>query len=98
VAGRLRAEGVDRRRRGKDRRAREESGELRRPGGKKGPALTDLRKNKQWTPAKITDQIMNGGQKMPAFRESVSDEEAAQLVAWLRAKHRPVAPDTAAAK
>jgi len=29
VAGRLRAEGVDRRRRGKDRRAREESGELR---------------------------------------------------------------------
>src|SRR6266481_5604971 len=30
VAGRLRAEGVDRRRRGKDRRAREESGELRR--------------------------------------------------------------------
>jgi mono/diheme cytochrome c family protein len=35
---------------------------------------------------------MNGGQKMPAFRESVSDEEAAQLVAWLRAKHRPVAP------
>jgi len=67
-------------------------------GGKKGPALTDLRKNKQWTPAKITDQIMNGGQKMPAFRESVSDEEAAQLVAWLRAKHRPVAPDTAAAK
>src|SRR5438552_17881131 len=30
VAGRLRAEGVDRRRRGKDRRAGEESGELRR--------------------------------------------------------------------
>ena len=29
VAGRLRADGVDRRRRGKDRRAREESGELR---------------------------------------------------------------------
>jgi hypothetical protein len=29
VAGRLRAEGVDRRRRGKDRCAREESGELR---------------------------------------------------------------------
>jgi hypothetical protein len=30
VAGRLRAEGVDRRRRGQDRRAREESGELAR--------------------------------------------------------------------
>jgi len=29
VAGRLRAEGIDRQRRGKDRRARKESGELR---------------------------------------------------------------------
>ena len=67
-------------------------------GGKKGPALTDLRKNKMWSPSKITDQILNGGQKMPPFRESVSDEEAAQLVAWLRAKHRPVAPAAAAAK
>jgi mono/diheme cytochrome c family protein len=67
-------------------------------GGKKGPALTDLRKNKLWTPAKMTDQIMNGGQKMPPFHESVSDEEAAQLVAWLRAKHRPVAPEAAATK
>jgi mono/diheme cytochrome c family protein len=61
-------------------------------GGKKGPALTDLRKNKLWTPAKITAQLLNGGQKMPPFRESLSDEEAAQLVAWLRARHRPVPP------
>jgi mono/diheme cytochrome c family protein len=67
-------------------------------GGKKGPALTGLRKDKLWSPAKITDQILNGGQKMPAFRESVSDEEAAQLVAWLRAKHRPVAPPSPTAK
>jgi ubiquinol-cytochrome c reductase cytochrome b subunit len=67
-------------------------------GGKKGPDLTDLRKDKLWTPAKITDQILNGGQKMPPFRESVSDEEAAQLVAWLRAKHRPVAPPSPTAK
>jgi mono/diheme cytochrome c family protein len=67
-------------------------------GGKKGPVLTGLRKDKLWTPAKITDQILNGGQKMPPFRESVSDEEAAQLVAWLRAKHRPVAPPTPTAK
>ncbi|MDR3726025.1 MAG: cytochrome c [Terracidiphilus sp.] len=65
-------------------------------GAKKGPALTDLRKNKLWSPAKITDQILNGGQKMPAFRESLSDVEAAQLVAWLRAKHRPVAPEATA--
>jgi mono/diheme cytochrome c family protein len=61
-------------------------------GGKKGPALTDLRKNKFWTPAKITDQILNGGQKMPPFRDSVTDDEVTQLAAYLRAKHRPVPP------
>lgn len=68
-------------------------------GGKKAPSLVDLRKNKLWTPAKITNQILNGGQKMPPFSESVTDQEAAQLVAYLRAKHRPVpppAPQTAA--
>jgi hypothetical protein len=37
VAGRLRAEGVDRRRRGKDQRAREESGELRTDRKRKRP-------------------------------------------------------------
>lgn len=60
-------------------------------GAKKGPALADLRKQKQWTPAKITDQIMNGGQKMPPFGEALSQQETAQLVAYLRAKHRPAA-------
>jgi hypothetical protein len=43
----------------------------------------DLRKNKLWPPAKITAQILNGGQKMPPFSDSVTD---------LRAKHRPVPP------
>jgi mono/diheme cytochrome c family protein len=61
-------------------------------GGKKGPALTNLRKNKEWTAAKINGQIMNGGQKMPAFSDSLSDPEIAQLVAYLRAKHRPLPP------
>lgn len=61
-------------------------------GGKKAPALTDLRKNIIWTPARITGQILNGGQKMPSFSDSVTDEEAAQLVAYLRAKHRPGPP------
>jgi mono/diheme cytochrome c family protein len=61
-------------------------------GTKKGPDLSGLRKDKLWTPAKITDQVLNGGQKMPPFRESVTDEEVAQLVAWLRAKHRPIPP------
>ena len=59
-------------------------------GAKKGPALTDLRKNKLWTPAKLTAQILNGGQKMPPFGETLTDEQISQLVAYLRAKHRPV--------
>jgi mono/diheme cytochrome c family protein len=61
-------------------------------GTKKAPSLVDLRKNKQWTPAQIANQILNGGQKMPPFNDSVTDQEAAQLVAYLRAKHRPVPP------
>jgi mono/diheme cytochrome c family protein len=60
--------------------------------GKNAPALVDIRSDKQWTPARITEQILNGGQKMPPFSESVTDAEAAQLVAYLRAKHRPVPP------
>jgi len=65
-------------------------------GGKKGPVLTGLRKDKLWTPAKITDQIMNGGKKMPPFSDSLTDAEIAQVVAYLRAKHRPVPPPAAA--
>jgi mono/diheme cytochrome c family protein len=65
-------------------------------GGKKAPALTDVRKNKLLTPARITDQITNGGQKMPPFGDSLTDQEIAQLVAYLRAKHRPDPPPVAA--
>jgi mono/diheme cytochrome c family protein len=61
-------------------------------GGKKGPDLANLRKDKLWTPAKITHQILNGGQKMPAFSDALTDQEIAQLVAYLRAKHRPAPP------
>ena len=61
-------------------------------GTKKAPSLVDLRKNKLWTPAKITDQILNGGQKMPPFSDSVTDPEVTQLVAYIRAKHRPAPP------
>jgi mono/diheme cytochrome c family protein len=61
-------------------------------GGKKGPILTNLRTDKQWPPEKITTQIMNGGQKMPPFSDSLSDVEIADLVAYLRAKHKPVPP------
>lgn len=61
-------------------------------GTKKAPALTDLPKDKTWTPEKLTDQILNGGQKMPPFRESVTDEEVTDLIAYLRSKSKPVPP------
>jgi mono/diheme cytochrome c family protein len=61
-------------------------------GTKKAPPLTDLSKDKTWTTEKITNQILNGGQKMPPFRESVTDDEVTDLIAWLRAKNKPVPP------
>jgi mono/diheme cytochrome c family protein len=64
-------------------------------GGKKAPNLSGLRTDKLWPPDKITNQIMNGGQKMPPFSDSLSDAEIAQLVAYLRAKQRPVPPPLA---
>ena len=64
---------------------------------RKLPRLADIDKNKLWTPAKMTDQILNGGKKMPPFADSLSDQEVAQIVAYLRAKHRPVPPPAPAA-
>jgi mono/diheme cytochrome c family protein len=61
-------------------------------GAKKGPAVTDLWKDKTWTNEKITNQILNGGQKMPPFQDSVTDDEVKDLIAWLRAKNKPVPP------
>ncbi len=61
-------------------------------GGKKAPSLIGLRDDKAWPPEKISSQILNGGQKMPPFSDSVTDEQVAQLVAYLRAKNRPVPP------
>ncbi len=65
-------------------------------GGKKAPSLMNIRNDKVWTPAKMTDQITNGGQKMPPFGDALTDAEIAQLVAYLRAKHRPVPPPSTA--
>ena len=61
-------------------------------GTKKAPALLMIREDKAWTAEKMTEQILDGGDKMPPFRDSLSDDEIAQIVAYLRAKHRPVAP------
>lgn len=61
-------------------------------GNKKGPALADIRDDKAWPPEKITKQIADGGQKMPPFGDSLTDQEIAQLVAFLRAKDRPAPP------
>lgn len=64
-------------------------------GTKKAPSILDLPKDKTWTDARITEQILNGGQKMPPFRDSVTDDEVSQLIAYLRAKNKPVPPPPA---
>jgi mono/diheme cytochrome c family protein len=61
-------------------------------GGKKAPSLADIRNDKNWPPDQITTQILNGGQKMPPFGDSLTDPQIAQLVAYLRAKNRPIPP------
>ena len=61
-------------------------------GAKKGPSLLDVWKDKTLTDEKITNQILNGGQKMPPFADSVTDDEVKDLIAWLRAKNKPVPP------
>jgi mono/diheme cytochrome c family protein len=66
-------------------------------GTKKAPPIADIRKNKLWPPAKMTEQILNGGKKMPPFADSLTDQEISQLVAYLRAKHRPVPPPVSTA-
>jgi mono/diheme cytochrome c family protein len=59
-------------------------------GTHKGPSLANVRK--AMTPEQMTNQIWNGGQNMPPFSDSLSHDEVSQLVSFLRAKHRPVAP------
>lgn len=61
-------------------------------GTQKGPSLANIRDDKKWPPEKISQQIMNGGQKMPPFSDALTDPQVAQIVGYLRAKHRPVPP------
>ena len=57
-------------------------------GTAKGPSLAHVRTT--LNPPQISGQILNGGQKMPSFSDSLSNDEVAQLVAYLRSKHRPL--------
>ncbi len=53
-------------------------------GTDKAPALRELRK--RLSTDRIRDQIVHGGQGMPAFGDSLKDEEVDELVSFLRAK------------
>lgn len=59
-------------------------------GTPKGPALANIQNDKAWPPETITDHILDGGKKMPPFRESLTDDEIAQMVAFLRSNNRPI--------
>jgi mono/diheme cytochrome c family protein len=62
-------------------------------GSKKVPSLADINKKEHWTDERITQRILNGaGTKMPSFRDSLSEQQIQQLVAYLRAENRPAPP------
>jgi mono/diheme cytochrome c family protein len=63
-------------------------------GTTRGPSLANVRKKLK--AQQIHAQIENGGQKMPSFREALTNDEIEQLVAYLRAKTRPVLPSAPA--
>ncbi len=62
-------------------------------GTRKGPSLAGVRKER--TAVQVADQILNGGQKMPSFEDSLSKQELQLLVSFLRARHRPAIPPPA---
>ncbi|HET7102788.1 MAG TPA: cytochrome c [Terracidiphilus sp.] len=66
-------------------------------GKKNVPSIANIRKDKSWTPERITGQILHGGKKMPPFADSLTDQDISDLVAFLRARHRPAPPATASA-
>ncbi len=53
-------------------------------GTDKAPGLRELRK--KLSADRIRDQIVHGGQGMPAFGDSLKDDEVDDLVSFLRAK------------
>lgn len=66
-------------------------------GGGKGPDLQLVRK--RLTKDQITQQIHDGGLSMPAFKDTLTDPQIQDLVAYLRAKRKfvnvPAAPHVA---
>jgi mono/diheme cytochrome c family protein len=63
-------------------------------GGKKAPALAEIGKKKHWNDERIANRILNGAGRMPSFRESLSEKQIQQLIAYLRAENRPASPPT----
>jgi len=55
-------------------------------GGGKGPDLQLVRK--RLTKDQITLQIHNGGLEMPAFKDTLTDPQIQDLVAYLRARRK----------
>ena len=52
-------------------------------GTAKGPSLAHLGWWR-WRGSRLAKQINNGGQKMPAFGDSLTRDEVSELVTWLR--------------
>jgi mono/diheme cytochrome c family protein len=59
-------------------------------GTEKAPSLANVGKTRK--PAEIANQIQNGGKTMPAFKTALTPDELSNVIAYLRAKHRPVPP------
>ncbi len=64
-------------------------------GGEVGPSLLNV--GRRLKPVEISRQIHDGGAVMPAFRDSLNDDQIAQLVAYLRTLHAKT-PTAAEAK
>ncbi len=59
-------------------------------GTDSGPSLLKLRRKLK--PQQIEEQILHGGQAMPAFGDTLTHEEIESLVSFLRAKNWTPAP------
>ncbi len=64
-------------------------------GTDRAPALRELRK--KLSAQRINDQIVHGGQGMPAFGDSLKPDEVEDLVSFLRAKKWTPPPHPAGA-